>query len=40
MGLGRNKDFKRLKKENNTRKADLILTNEDIMRYLSISSDP
>ena len=35
---GRNKDFKRCH-ENNTRKARPELTNDDIMRYLLVSSD-
>lgn len=36
---GRNKDFKNCR-ENNTRKSKPELTNEDIMRYLLVSSDP
>lgn len=36
---GRNKDFKKCR-ENNTRKARPEFTNEDIMRYLLVSSDP
>ena len=39
IGLGLNNDFKRCR-ENNTRKAAAILTNEDVMRYLFVSSDP
>ena len=35
----RNKDFERCQ-ENNTRKSKPELTNEDIMRYLLVSSDP
>lgn len=35
----KNKDFKRVR-ENNTRKSSVVCTNEDLMRYLEVSSDP